>query len=62
MNTVRTAIVLAAVGVLLCLWLLVKVSWYSFVAFMMVAQPLLVVAALIFVVALVRDLRRHGVL
>jgi len=62
MNTVRTAIVLAAVGVLLCLWLLVKVSWYSFVAFMMLAQPLLVVAALIFVVALVRDLRRHGVL
>lgn len=62
MKTLRTAIVLATVGVLLCLWLLVKVSWYSFVAFMMVAQPLLVVAALVFVGAILRDLRRKGVL
>jgi hypothetical protein len=62
MKTLRTAILLATVGVLLCLWLLVKVSWYSFVAFMMVAQPLLVVAALVFVGAILRDLRRKGVL
>jgi hypothetical protein len=62
MNAVRIAIVLAAAGVLLCLWLLVGVSWYNFLAFMLVAQPLLVVAVLVFVVVLVRDLRRKGVL
>lgn len=62
MTTIRAAIALAAVGVLLCLWLLVKVSWYNFVAFMIVAQPLLLVAVLLFVGVLVRELRQKGVL
>lgn len=60
MKTVRTAIVLVAVGIVLCLWLLVRVSWYNFMAFMLLAQPLLLVAVLIFLGAVVRDLRRRG--
>ena len=39
---------LAAVGILLCLWMLVGVTWYNFIAFMMVAQPLLLLAIVIF--------------
>jgi hypothetical protein len=62
MKTARIAIVLAFIGVLLCLWLLVTVTWYNFIAFMMIAQPLLVLAVLMFVVAAVRALRHRGVL
>ena len=62
MNIARVAIVLAFVGVLLCLWLLVKVTWYNFIAFMLIAQPLLVLSVLIFAVAAVRGLKRSGVL
>jgi len=54
---IRLAIVLAAIGTLLCLWLLIKVTWYNFALFMMVAQPLLVVAVLLFVGALIREIR-----
>jgi hypothetical protein len=60
MKTVRTAIALAAVGIVLCLWLLVRVSWYSFVAFMLLAQPLLLLAVLIFLGAVARDLKKKG--
>jgi hypothetical protein len=62
MRAVQIAIVLAAVGVLLCLWMLLGVAWYNFIAFMMVAQPLLLLAIVIFVGVAVRDLRRKGVL
>ena len=62
MNVARTAIVLAFIGVALCLWLLVTVTWYNFLAFMMVAQPLLVLAMLIFIVAVVRALKQRRVL
>ena len=62
MKAVGTAIVLAAIGVLLCLFLLVKVTWYTFIAFMLVAQPLLLAAILIFAVETVRALRQKGVL
>jgi hypothetical protein len=58
----RTAIVLAFIGVLLCLWLLVQVTWYSFIAFMLIAQPLLVLSVLIFAITAVRGLKRTGVL
>jgi hypothetical protein len=61
-NVARTAIVLAFIGVLLCLWLLVKVTWYNFIAFMVVAQPLLILSVVIFVIAAVRGLRERGVL
>jgi len=59
MTSVRIAIALAAVGLLLCVWLLVGVTWYSFMAFMLVAQPLLLVALVIFVVAVIRELRHR---
>ena len=58
MKAVRLAIALAAIGLVFCLWLLVRVDWYNFLAFMLLAQPLLLVAVLIFVVAVVKELRR----
>jgi hypothetical protein len=58
-RALRIALVLAMVGVVLCLWLLVQVNWYNFMAFMLVAQPLLLVAIVIFAVAAVRELRHH---
>ena len=60
MKAVRLAIALAAIGLVFCLWLLVRVDWYNFLAFMLLAQPLLLVAVLIFVVAVVKELRRMG--
>jgi len=62
MKAVQTAIVLAAIGLILSLWLLVGVNWYNFSAFMLVAQPLLIVAVVIFVAAVVKVLRQQGVL
>ena len=62
MKVARAAIVMAFIGVLLCLWLLVRVTWYNFIAFMLIAQPLLVLAVLIFAIAAVRGLKRSGVL
>ena len=59
MKSVRLAIILAAVGVVLCLWVLTRVTWYNFMAFMLVAQPLLLLALLIFVIAVVREIRRR---
>jgi hypothetical protein len=59
---IRLAIALAAVGLLLCVWLLVQVTWFNFVAFMMLAQPLLLAALVIFVIVAARDLKRRGVL
>ena len=59
MTLLRLSIVLAAIGFVLCIWLLAQVTWYTFVAFMVVAQPLLLTALLIFLVVAVRDLRRR---
>jgi uncharacterized protein (DUF486 family) len=61
-RTARLAIILTAIGLLLCLWLFVGVAWYNFAAFMMLAQPLLVLSLLIFVVAVAREIRRRGML
>ncbi len=41
MKAIMVAIVLTAVGMVVCLWLLAGVTWYNFVAFMLLAQPLL---------------------
>jgi hypothetical protein len=57
-RTLKIALALAAIGVVLSLWLLVQVTWASFVAFMVVAQPLLLVAVLLFAVAAVKELRQ----
>ncbi|MGH7306022.1 MAG: hypothetical protein ACRELZ_22280 [Candidatus Rokuibacteriota bacterium] len=62
MKTIRVAIVLAALGLLLCTWLLARVTWYNFVAFMVLAQPLLLAALVLFVIAAARDLKRRGLL
>ena len=62
MRLVRLAIALAAVGLLVCVWLLVQVTWYNFVAFMVLAQPLLLAALVVFVIVAARDLKRRGVL
>jgi uncharacterized protein (DUF486 family) len=61
-RTARLAIILTAIGLLLCLWLFVGVAWYNFAAFMMLAQPLLVLSLVIFVVAVAREIRRRGML
>jgi hypothetical protein len=62
MKAIRLAIVLALIGLVLSLWLLVRVGWYNFLAFMLLAQPLLLVAALIFAGAALKELRQKGVL
>ena len=59
MSALRVAITIALVGLLFCLWLLVAVNWYTFVAFMMLAQPLLVLAMLVFIGVMVRQIRQR---
>ena len=59
MSSIRVAIALAAAGLVLCLWLLAGVTWYTFMVFMLVAQPLMLVALVIFVIAVVREVRRR---
>jgi hypothetical protein len=61
-KAIEVALALSMIGILLCLWLFAGVRWYSFMAFMLVAQPLLLLAVVIFVVAIVRELKRTGVL
>ncbi len=61
MKLLRLAIVLGAVGIVLCLWLLARVTWYSFFLFMVVAQPLLLAAFVLFAIALLQEFgRRKG--
>ena len=61
MSLLKTALLLAMIGVVLCLWLLVRVNWYTFVTFMLVAQPLLLVASVMFAIVIVRELRQRDV-
>ncbi len=58
----RAAIIAAAAGILVSLALLVKETPYTLVAFMFVAQPLLVAAFLLLAVEVFGDLRSRGVL
>jgi hypothetical protein len=62
MRAIKTAMLLTAIGIALCLWLLTGVTWYNFLAFMLLVQPLLLLGALIYVSIVLRDLRRKDVL
>ena len=62
MMAIKTAMLLTAIGVALCLWLLMGVTWYNFLAFMLLAQPLVLLGAVIYVGIVLRDLRRKGAL
>jgi hypothetical protein len=62
MTAIKTAMLLTAIGVALCLWLLMGVTWYNFLAFMLLVQPLLLLGGVIYVGIVLRDLRRKGVL
>ena len=53
---VQAAIVFAAAGALLCLWLFSGVNWVNFFFFMVLVQPLFVAAFLLFGIAVVRDI------
>ena len=55
----RLAIVLAVAGIVLCLWLLAGVTWYTFFLFMVVAQPLLLAAFVLFAIALLQELAQR---
>lgn len=58
----RAAIALTALGILISLALLVKETPYTLVAFMFVAQALFLMAVLLLVIHVLRDLRSRGVL
>ena len=45
MRAIKIAMLLTAIGTALCLWLLMGVTWYNFLAFMLLAQPLLLLGA-----------------
>ena len=62
MTAIKAAMLLTAIGIALCLWLLTGVTWYNFLAFMLLVQPLVVLGGVIYVVIVLRDLRRKGVL
>ena len=62
MRTIKTAMLLTAIGIALCLWLLMGVTWYNFLAFMLLAQPLVLLGAAVYVGIVLRGLRRKGVL
>lgn len=62
MRALTLALGLTALAIVICLGLFIHAVWYTFVLFMLVAQPLLVVAAVLFGWAVVRDLRDKGVL
>ena len=55
----RLAIALAVAGIVLCLWLLAGVTWYNFFLFMVIAQPLLLAAFVLFAIALLQELAQR---
>lgn len=61
-GSVRIAVVSTALGILISLALLVKETPYTLVAFMFLAQPLLLLGFLLLGVHVFRDLRARGVL
>jgi hypothetical protein len=59
MKLLRIAILLAAGGTVLCLWLLTGVTWVNFFFFMVLAQPLLLGAFALFAIAIIQDFARR---
>jgi hypothetical protein len=59
---VRWSLIAEGLGILLCLPLLVKETPYTFVAFMFLGQPLLVIAFALFTWKVFRDLRSKQLL
>ncbi len=53
---VQAAIILAAAGAVLSLWLFSGVNWINFFFFMVLVQPLFAAAFLLFAIAVVRDI------
>jgi hypothetical protein len=60
--TIRAAVVLATLGTLVCLALLVRETPWTLTAFMFLGQPLIAAAVVIYLVHVVRDIRRSGLL
>jgi hypothetical protein len=58
----RLAMLSAGLGSLVALGLFIHAGPYALVAFMMVAQPLLGLGIVLFVVQVLRDLRKEGLL
>lgn len=58
----RLAMALAALGALLSLALFLNAGPYTLVAFMFLAQPLLLLAVALFAVQVFKDLRRERLL
>ena len=56
---VEAAIVLAIVGLVLCLWLFTGVNWVNFFFFMVLVQPLFLTAFVLFAIAIIRDIARR---
>jgi len=61
-GSLRAAIALTTLGILISLALLLKETPYTLVAFMFVAQPLLLLGLVFLTIHVVRDLRSRGVL
>lgn len=61
-GSLRVAIALTALGILISLALLLKETPYTLVAFMFVAQPLLLLGLVFLTIHVVQDLRSRGVL
>ena len=59
---VRLSMVSAALGALLSLALFLHAGPYTLVAFMFLAQPLLLAAVALFVIQVLQDLRRERLL
>jgi hypothetical protein len=54
----RAAILLAAAGIVICVWLFTGVTWLNFFFFMVLVQPLLLGAFVLFAFALLREFAR----
>jgi hypothetical protein len=59
---VRLAMILAGLGSLLSLLLFLRAGPYTLVMFMFLAQPLLLLAVVLFALQVFRDLRRERLL
>jgi len=59
MKSLQVAMGMTAIGLVLSIWLLLQVSWYNFVVFMFVAQPLVLVALVMFARSAFTSLKRR---